>query len=58
MDMKCDQSKGSMVAIDREDQIRYVGDGIFSDWSPSELMAVYKSLVPKTDSNFEVMQLG
>jgi hypothetical protein len=58
MEIKCDQSKGTIVLVDRGKQIEYVGEGLFRGWSQSELMALYQSLIPKVDSNFEVMQLG
>jgi len=58
MDIRCDQNKGSILLLDAGRHAQYVGEGIFRDWSQSELMTVYQSLIPRVDSNFEVMQLG
>ena len=58
MEIKCDQNKGAILLLDAGRHAQYVGEGVFRDWSQSELMAVYQSLIPKVDSNFEVMQLG
>jgi len=55
MEIKCDQSKGVIVMLDAQ---KYVGDGMFNGWSQAELKAFYHSLVPKSDSNFELIQLG
>ncbi len=55
MEIKCDQSKGSIVMLDGQ---RYVGDGMFFGSSQSEMKAYYHSLLPRSESNFEVMQLG
>ncbi|PYQ51991.1 MAG: hypothetical protein DMF59_06165 [Acidobacteria bacterium] len=55
MEIKCDQSKGSIVMLDSQ---RYVGEGVFADASQLELKAFYLSLIPKADSNLETIQLG
>jgi hypothetical protein len=55
MEIKCDQSKGSIVMLDGQ---QYVGDGMFFGWSQSEMKAFYASLLPKAESNIELMQLG
>jgi len=58
MEIKCDQKKGAILLLDAGRHAQYVGEGMFSDWSQSELMSTYQSLIPKVNSNFEVLQLG
>ena len=58
MEIKCDQNKGAIVMLDSGRRVQYVGEGMFRDWSQTELMATYQSLIPKTDAAFELMQLG
>jgi hypothetical protein len=58
MEIECGQTKGAILLIDAGRDVRYSGQGMFRDWSQSELSALYQSLVPKADSNFVLMQLG
>ena len=55
MEIKCDQNKGAIRMLNSG---QYVGEGMFRDWSRTELMAAYQSLVPKADTTFELIQLG
>ena len=55
MEIKCDQSQGSIVMLDSQ---RYVGEGLFAELSQSELKSFYQSLIPKSDSTLETIQLG
>ena len=58
MEIQCDQTKGAILLLDTGRDVQYVGQGGFRGWSQSELKNMYQSLIPKSDSNLVMMQLG
>lgn len=56
MVIACDQGDGSIVLSDATQQ--YFGEGMFAGWSQEQMRALYRSLIPKDDSHFEIAQLG
>ncbi len=55
MKVECVEGAGRIVAADNGN---FAGDGVFSSWSKEKLSSTYRSLIPKDDSHFELLQLG
>jgi len=58
MEIECDKTTGSILMLDSGRDAQFVGQGMFRGWSQSELSALYRSLVPKAESNVVMIQLG
>jgi hypothetical protein len=58
MEIECDQTKGAILLIDTGRDVEYAGQGIFKGWSQGELSSMYRSLIPKVESDLVMMQLG
>lgn len=58
MDIQCDQSRGAILMLDGGKSVEFVGEGMFKGMSQSDLTRLYQSLVPKSDNDLVLTQLG
>jgi hypothetical protein len=58
MEIQCDQSHGAILMLDGGKNVQYVGQGMFKGMSRTELTRLYQSLIPKSDSDLVLTQLG
>ena len=58
MDIRCDESRGAILMLDSGKTVAYVGEGMFKGMSQTELTRLYQSLIPKSDSDLVLTQLG
>jgi hypothetical protein len=59
IEVASDQGPGTIVLIEISPGEQYYrGDGTFLGWNQQQLAATYQELVPKTDSEPELPQLG
>jgi|SRR5579859_16661 len=58
MEIQCDQSHGAILMLDSGKTMQYVGQGMFKGMSQTELTRLYQSLIPKSDSDLVLTQLG
>jgi len=53
-----DQRRGAILMIDGGKTTQFVGQGMFRGMSQTELTRLYQSLIPKSDSDLVLTQLG
>jgi len=58
MEIQCDQSRGAILMLDGGKTTQFVGQGMFKGMSQTELTRLYQSLIPKSDSDLVLTQLG
>ena len=58
MEIQCDQSRGAILMLDGGKTAQFVGQGMFKGMSQTELTRLYQSLIPKSDSDLVLTQLG